>query len=43
MYTQHNQLIKNTLQYGSSTTGARDLSDVKSMLLGSEFHFCMTL
>jgi len=46
-YTQHNQLNKNTLQYGSSTSGARDLlnlfSDVKSMLFGSEFHFCMTL
>jgi len=46
-YTQHNQLNKNTLQYGSNTSGATDLwnllSDVKSMLFGSEFHFCMTL
>ena len=45
VYTQHNQLHKNTLQYGSSTSGARDslnlLSGVKSMLLGSEFNFCL--
>jgi len=36
---QHNQLYKNTLQYGSSTSEARDLlnllSDVKLMLFGS--------
>jgi len=39
VYTQHNQLNKNTLKHGSSASGARDLlnllSDVKSMLLGS--------
>jgi len=27
-YTQHNQLNKNALQYGSSTAGARDLWNV---------------
>jgi len=29
------------LQHESSTSGVRDLSDVKLVLLGSEFHFCM--
>jgi len=44
---QHEQLDKNTLQYGSSNSKAMGLlnllSDVKSVLLGSEFHLCMTL
>jgi len=43
VYTQHKHLNKNTLQYGSSTSGVRDLlnllSDVKSVSLGSIFIF----
>jgi len=43
VYTQDNQLNKNTLQYGSSTSGVRYLlnllSDLKLVLLGSEVHF----
>jgi len=47
VYTQDNQLNKNTLKYVSSTSGVRDLwnllSDVKSVSLGSEVQFGMTL